>query len=762
MNDDAAETSALAPLWTLTLTATVAATATWWAPSAGPVWLRRVLLLSGLLCLGWALARGRRAATVLWLIAGLAIIGGRGLEQQAGRLELDRLIHGDEPVAIRARVVIREGWAEGRWGRRARVGVRSATRAGADVPLPSRCRLEIRGSVDPLALPPPGSVVDAFAAIRGTPATPLLVASSPRLVKVVPTASVLLPRWRNGMAGRLLDAAGTDVDRIRAAELAATLALGRRDLVPSERRDGWRRSGLAHVLAVSGLHVGLVAGIVWFTLVIFGASPTATRVVLIALLPVYALLAGASPSAVRAAVMGMVYLGARLAGRALVPMAAVLLTVFVLLVADPGLVGDVSFQLTALITAALIRWAPTVTASLPGPRWLAAALAIPLVAQIAAAPLVASHFASAVPGAAAANIAVPWLLGPIVLASVAVTAIAPVSATLAGWLLDLIHLGEAGLWTVGAAGRALEIVPAGVPGPLLALIAVIGIAALLPGRSARAAAAAYLFVLIASVGWWRLIPPDREVVIELLPVSDGLAVRIGVGDSHLLMDGGSRFREAASALAGARVRRLGAVIASHGDSDHVAGLLLVLQTVATDRLVLPTWLRSRPEAVPLLRTARRRGVAIVPVARGSRIDLGDATVTILWPPAGNPPGSDNERSVVARVELDSGTALLTADIGRATELQLASSTDLAASVLVVPHHGSRLSASPALLDAVTPAVALIPAGSDNLHNHPHPTVLSRLEERGIPYRMPIRDGRCGARYRDGRWLPYPTSPCENH
>jgi competence protein ComEC len=221
------------------------------------------------------------------------------------------------------------------------------------------------------------------------------------------------------------------------------------------------------------------------------------------------------------------------------------------------------------------------------------------------------------------------------------------------------------------------------------------------------------------------------------------------------MDGGGTRREAAELLAPRRIHHIDAVLASHGDEDHIAGLATVIRTIGADRLILPAWLTSRPEVVPLLRQARRRGTRIVPVARGSRVPVGGVTVDILWPPAIGAPDEDNERSMVARLRIDGERVLLTADIGRSSERELVASGPIGCSLLVVPHHGSRGSSSPDLLDAVGAHVALIPAGPENLHHHPHPDVLARLDARGIRYRMPIRDGRCGARLVDGRWQLYP-------
>jgi competence protein ComEC len=748
------ESRALTPLWGLTLGAAAGSGLALAPREICPSWLPILMVAAGFCLFAVAARRGNDASIALWLAAGLALVGGHGLHDAESRLRLAALSDREDPVWIRARILVNDGWVEGRWGWQARCRVLDARHDHLPIPRLRRCRLEIRGGLDPGTLPRPGEIVNALVSIRGSPQSPLLVASSNRLVES--TAELRpLPALRGRLADALLAAARTDVDRIRAAELAAALSLGRRDLLPPVRRDGWRRSGLAHLLAVSGLHVGLVGGMTWLLLAFCGASPTTTRIAVLAVLPTYALLAGASPSAVRAALMGAIFLGAGLLGRAIIPMAAVLLAAFLLLLADPSLVAEVSFQLTVLLTAALVRWAPALTAAIPLPRWLAAAIAVPIVAQLAAAPLVAHHFASAIPGAAVSNLLVPWLLAPVVLASAAATAVAPVSAPAAGWLLECVDLGSRALWIAGAPGRSAELIPPPLPPILLTCIVVFGLLSLLPGRRAGIGVIAYTAAIAAFAVWWRVIPPPRSTEVELLPVADGLALRVGASGAHLVMDGGGRNREAAELLAPARLHHLDAVIASHGDEDHIAGLAAILRTTTVDRLILPVWSSARPETVPLLRMARKRGVPIVPVARGSRIGLGAMVLEILWPPAAGAPSADNERSIVARLQTVGGPILLTADIGAATEQRLVASTNMECAVVVVPHHGSRHSATPGFLDATGSRLALISAGPENLHNHPHPEVLERLDLREIGYRMPIRDGRCGARWENGAWRLYP-------
>jgi competence protein ComEC len=754
VTDSSGESRALGPLWGLTLGGAAGSGLALSLPMESPGWLELLLIVAGASLFAVATRRGTGAPVLLWLLAGVTLVGGHGLHVAGVRHEIAAIMDREDPVWVRARMVVTEGWTEGRWGWRTRVRVLESRHDHLAIPKLQRCRLEIRGGADQAGLPRSGEIVRGLVSIRGSPRSPLLVASSRRLIETT-TEARPLPSLRGRLAGELLAAARTDVNRIRAAELAAALSLGRRDLLSPARRDGWRRSGLAHLLAVSGLHVGLVAGMTWLLLAVCGASPTTTRIAILVVLPTYAILAGASPSAVRAAMMGSIFVGAGLLGRAILPMAAVLLTAFLLLLVDPSLVVEVSFQLTVLLTAALVRWAPRLTAAIPFPRWFAAAIAVPIVAQLAAAPLVAHHFGSAIPGAAASNLLVPWLLAPVVLASVAATAVAPVWSTAAGWLLEVVDLGSKALWIAGAPGRSAELIPPPIPPILLASIVVLGLLSLLPGRRARIGVIAYTATIAAFALWWRVIPPPKSTEVELLPISAGLALRAGSEGAHLVMDGGSRRREAAQLLAPSRLHHLEAVIASHGDEDHITGLVTIIRTTTVDKLIIPIWMRSSPKAVPLIRTARRRGVQVVPVARGSRIDLGSMALEILWPPATDAPSVENERSMVARLRMARGSILLTADIGRITERRLVESTNLVCSVVIVPHHGSRNSATPVFLDAAGARLALISAGPENLHHHPHPEVIERLERKGIEYRMPIRDGRCGARLENGEWVLYP-------
>jgi len=746
---------ALRPLWFLGLASAAGALAAAVAVRPGPPAVAWALLGLGLAVVARALTGSSRRSAVLWLAAGLALGGGRGLQERADRLALEAAFGASEHLASRITATIREGWSPSRWGWRTTVTVHSATAGERPLPLTGRCALEVRGDRARLGLPPPGTRVAGLVTPKlGAGRRPLLVASSPRLLQVERPAGGL-HAFRQRLVDRLVEAAGTNVGRIRTAELATALALGRKDLLPASRRDRWRESGLAHVLAVSGLHVGLVGGILWLAAVGVGTGPRTSRFLVLLALPAYALLAGASPSALRAALMGAAYLGARLIGRPILPMAAVLLAALALLLSAPDLVTDPGFQLTVVITMALVRWVAPLARWLRGPRWLAGSAAVPIVAQLAAAPLVALHFRSLVPGALLANLAAPPLLAPTLVLSLSATFLAPLSAGAAGLALRLLSACEDGLMLCGAPARAAAAASPVAPAAVVVALAAAGSLALWPGRRARIGAAAWgaTIALLAVVQVLRPDPPVSRVT--LLPVGDGLSVVTGTRAGAVLVDGGSYRHEAAELLADAGIHRLSTLIASHADSDHIGGLPDVLRRLQVETLVAPAWMVRDPTGAELLRAARLGGTRVIPVARGMALDLAGTRMEVLWPPARGAPREENERSLVARLIQPEGTVLLTSDIGRMTERLLEPQQGLRCQVLLVAHHGSRHSSSPAFLDAAQPEVALVPAGPRNLNHHPHPETLARLRDRGIPQRFPARDGWCGAEVHGGRWRPFP-------
>ncbi len=742
----------LNPLWYLALGLLIGLLLCIHAASLIPGRISVLFLFTGMLAFTALGFLPKRSIPLLLFGVGLLLGIGRG-SRVASELQSRRAFIEDPGASLRITGRILEGWTATNWGYRSRLRVNEAKHLEDKVNLPRSCRVEIRGTHRE-ELPPPGQEIESLARLRASPERPLLLIASAGMVhRLGPPKG--FPALREKLAKSLLEAAGHKISRIRAAELASALALGRRDLMPPERLESWRRGGAAHVLAVSGLHIGIISGLLWIIGILLHLHPNTRRILIIPLISGYALLAGASPSAMRACLMISLYLVSRLIGRAVLPMATILLAVIVLLLWNPLLLFQPGFQLTILITAALIRWLPPIIEALPIPKYLGALLTLPFLAQAAALPLVATHFRALNPATGLVNLAVPFLLSPTIPLSAAATLVAGIAPGLSAHLLDLISLLSSAFSAVSALGWSRLYIP---PAPSVLLLVPMLIAAILAfryDRAGRIAGPATLFLILLLPLSWLLRPGPRPDSVDLLPVSDGTALLLNSADSHILFDGG-RFRsDAAEKLADAGIRSLDALILSHADGDHIGGVARILETVPTKEFILPRWLMDDPRIPGLLSRARNRGTRITPIVRGLDFQVGDLRLRTLWPPYHAVSDGDNDRSLVIRARWTAGSILLTGDISRSVDFQLLRRGNIRSDLLLVPHHGSRNSSSTALLDAVSPSIALIPAGPGNLHHHPHSEILRMLRRRHIPSRYPARDGVCGALFDGKRWRAFP-------
>ncbi len=712
-------------------------------------------VLSGLGVLALAAALARSSHVVIWVAIGLSL----AFASAAGAWRHEALVREAAPDAsvLRTRFRVLQGWEAGRWGRATQIRIASAHRGTTAVRLRGRARLEVRGRGQAHQLPDPGSLVEALASVHWSPAAasqPFLVVSSPALMSELAQPAGL-SALRDRVARDLLRAADTSAPRIRAAELAAALALGRRDLLPRAVRDRWRQSGLAHVLAVSGLHVGVLAGLIWLVGAAAGLRPHHRRLTVFVVVPAYVLIAGAAPSAIRAGIMIELYLVARLLGRHVLPLGAVALAAVTMVLLRPTVIFEPGFQLTVVITAAILRWAEPVAGLIPAPRTVALGLAVPLVAQAAALPLVAWHFRDIAPAAALTNVLAVAALPVLISLSLAAAAAAALWPAASAVLLSLLSPVAHVVLALGAPARAHHLtVPSASPA-VVAVFLVVLLGALLPGRSGRRAVALLSLLLAGFLVWNAVAHPALQSRVSLLPVTGGASVLVQNHGRTALLDGGRSRLEADRLLSDIRIGRLDMVVATHTDEDHIGGLVRVLRRHPTGILAFPRWMLSAPETVPLLRAARRSGAAVVPLLQGSGLTFGELEVRGIWPPL-HPRGlSENDRSLVLLALLGGHSALIPADTTSAVEARYTTPPPVAG-LLVVPHHGSRSSCSELLLDRVRPHVALIPAGPGNRYHHPHMETLLRLRRARIPFLVARTSPWCGAELRpDGGWRLLP-------
>jgi competence protein ComEC len=569
---------------------------------------------------------------------------------------------------------------------------------------------------------------------------------------------------------------------------ARALVLGDASEVPDPVVRGLRRLGLAHLLAVSGLHVGLAAAL---ALLLARPLPRGPRLLagLIAV-ALYLLLVGPRPSLVRASVMACLAAAALLLERP--PSAANALGVAACGIAlhRPAAVTDLGFQLSVAATAGLLLLAPLLDRSwsrswprLPG--FLREPLAVSSAAHLGTLPFALPAFCLAVTAAPLVNLAaVPWA-GLLLAACGLWTGLAVGAPAAAGRLLPVLDLLAAPFgWTAALPASPWLALPA-APGPLAAtaLAAAAFEALRRPRLGLPLLAVGLLWAVAAPAG--RAGGPVEAVFVD---VGQGDAILLRDGRETLLVDGGGwpagdlGGRVLLPALARRGVRRLDRVLLTHPDRDHCGGLVEVASYLAVgEALTGPGPPPSPLEGGCDAELRELPGVRHRAVAAGDRLEVGRWRLRVLHPPpaaeTGAPATADNDASVVLLAEVFGRRLLLTGDVEAPAERRLLAPgesarpppagpgsaeapPELACDLLKVAHHGSHSSSTDRFLAAAAPRLAVISAGERNPYGHPAPEVLARLRRHGARVLRTDRDGMIVVSFEeDGRWsIDLPGSP----
>jgi competence protein ComEC len=555
--------------------------------------------------------------------------------------------------------------------------------------------------------------------------------------------------------------------------LAEALLLGRRERVDPVLRDRYARAGMAHLLAISGMHVGLIAGmlllvgnllrrLVWL-------SRRAPVWIAIGGIVGYLLVIGAPPSAVRAGIMICLALLGLLLQRPFSPYSVVAAAALAILVARPMTLLEPGFQLSfagvlgiLLLREALFTRLPESWRADGWRRYTAETTVVSAAAFIATAPAVVWHFGLISPVGLVSNLAAIPVMGLALAGLVAAAIVAP----LFGPAGSLLALGtEAAFHLLGRIAEAAAAVPYGhgfVPRPQAWVWLVGGVVFLLTADAAgrlrsgvrwAAATGAALVVLGAAPAVAGIAgAPHGSLELHFLDVGQGDAVAIRTpGDRWLLVDAGpatDRFdageRRVLPFLRARGVRRLEGIILSHPHLDHIGGAPAVLRSLTVGALIEPGYVTGSAAYLETLRVAESRGVIWRAARSGRTLELDGVRFEFLWPDSQmlDAATDANEISAIVAVRFGDFAALLTGDAYIAQEHLLVRrhGAALRAQLLKAGHHGSYTSTSGALLDAVRPELVVISAGRRNRFGHPAPEVVDELSRRNIRIARTDRHG----------------------
>ena len=533
------------------------------------------------------------------------------------------------------------------------------------------------------------------------------------------------------------------------------MVLGEDERLTEEVRDDFQRSGLAHILAVSGQNVVLLIVLVLAACALTGVPLRARLVLAAAIVILYVPLAGGGPSIQRAGVMGVAGLIAALAGRPTRRWYALLLAAAVTLMLNPRAAGEPGWQLSfAAVIALLVGAAPlreALARRMPDP--VADAAAITLAATVGTAPLMALHFEQLSLAALPANLLAAPAIAPVmwlgVLAAAAAQLAAPLALPFASLTAPLlVYLQAVAHATAATPVSAIElhIPPAAIVPAWAALLAAVTLAvrwwrrarargAARGGPRAQLLVAAAFTALLATAATVKALagpqtapPRPGELVVSFLDVGQGDATLIQLGATSVLVDTGPPEGPILERLEQAHVKRLDALFLTHAEADHEGAAPAVIRAYAP-RIVVDGgagWDSPVQRALPAL-LAARRGTRTLRPAAGQRIDVGALRFTILWPAPGDRIGGNpNDHAIVARLTHGEFSMLLTAD----AESNVTGALDLEpVDVLKVAHHGSADPGLPDLLERLKPRIAAIEVGADNRYGHPTKSTLQALKRR---------------------------------
>jgi len=572
-----------------------------------------------------------------------------------------------------------------------------------------------------------------------------------------------------------------------ASGILQAVLLGERSQISSRANALFSATGTAHLLAISGMHVGMAAAwalmLIWFILT--------RREAWIVRLPVrnisvtcgflaaaaYATLAGWPLPAVRAAIMlAAAALAWCLAARS-EPINTLLAALGLILLFDPSAIASLSLWLSFVATAALLLWAGK-TGPLPvershtesllsGLKFISSVKAIvwiSLLATLATLPLIVATFGR-----------VPIYSLPANMIMVPLYALLVMPCGLLAELSALVGLDHVALALMHLAGHGVEAglhilswiaaLPAGVlwasyPALWMQVLYGVGMAvcAVLLWRGQRGKAA--LSALLVVAAWLTLVLHETDIQEPQWMVWD-----VGQGAaSTLLLPGnrvisvdapgrqGSRFNGGTSEAAGLRrlgITHLDVLALSHAQSDHLGGALSLMKQMNS---IGELWLPDAPSAHrdwrvrAIVRYAQSRGASIRWLAQGDHVALGQdlgqnlgqdsaaesaINISVLWPPRGFDPANANNTSLVLVARLANGARILwPGDIEAAAETAMLATGMEKTDVMLMPHHGSNTSSTPAFVDALHPDIAIAQTGFANRYHFPKPVVLRRYSRIG--------------------------------
>ena len=536
------------------------------------------------------------------------------------------------------------------------------------------------------------------------------------------------------------------------ASILAGMLFGGYGGIPREIVADFATTGIVHILSVSGSHIALVVGVITVLGMSmakrFALNTKAVPLLAAGIVTFYAFFCGLTPPVLRSLIMGLIALFAIYFGREKDAANALLLSVLGMMVYEPSLIYDLSFQLSATATAGLV-FLNTKTAAMMSvlPNWLARLLAVTITAQLGVLPFIAWYFNSFSLSSLVANVIIVPLIEWIVILGLLGAGIGMVAGVAGNIIMVICSLLisiviQSAAWLAMVPGAKVYMPSIGPIGGLIyylllawvygykprSLLSVTGLIQKWPQAAAGALLGTVLCIILYNVY-------PRPMSVHFIDVGQGDCTLIITPHGRaILVDTGGTVgntdfdigeRVVVPYLKHYGVLAIDYLFLTHGHQDHAGGAAAIVRELPVKNAMLAR--EAYTVAVRNLLNVRQNS-SFIPVYEGQRIELDGVSIHVIHAASGTNMRPQNEVSSVVQIRYGQHSFLLTGDLESTGEdAIIASDQGIVSTVLKVGHHGAKTSSTRAFLESVSPQYAVISVGKNNRFGHPHGDTIKRLQ-----------------------------------
>ncbi|WP_096153324.1 DNA internalization-related competence protein ComEC/Rec2 [Bacillus sp. FJAT-45066] len=558
------------------------------------------------------------------------------------------------------------------------------------------------------------------------------------------------------------------------------LVFGERRYIDEEVINAYQKLGLIHLLAISGLHVGVLCTTLFFLGIRVGLTKESMYKVLLMFLPIYIHLAGGAPSVWRASIMSFIVILLLIQNKKIAGIDVIGMACIILLFLNPYYLFHVGFQLSFAVSAFLILSHKIIQRT---NSYVLQLFFVSIIAQLASFPIIIYHFYEISIWSIFLNVVYVPFFSLFVLPCALMLYISlkffpvlyPILETVLQYPLAFFNYIAIQFAEIPI-GHFLF----GKPSILIMLfyyITFIFFCIAVELQRKKLIHFSIVFILLLLFYHWNspLFNKYGQVTMIDIGQGDAIFIQLPFGKGNYLIDTGGipsipreewrkRRKEfnngegvLVQVLKGNGIRKLDKLILTHGHYDHVGNVEMLLKNIDVKNILVPPEFGQDEFEKNILELVRNKGIEVNFVREGDRWRNANFEFLILYPSKKHE--DKNDQSIVLLTRLGGLTWLFTGDLEQQGEMDLLSLyPNITADVLKVGHHGSNTSTTEAFLAKLNPSFALIPVGTNNRFGHPHPEVIRRLESRGVQIYRTDENGAIVYRFSNKYGTFSPTLP----